>query len=114
MRTALAIAGFELKSRLRLVSTWVYFLVFGAVAVLWTMAAGGAFKNAKVAFGSEKVWINAPFALMGTIGILSVIALPVISAIMGRAVQQDFENNTHHAFFASPISKLQYLSLIHI
>lgn len=109
MRTALAIAGFELKGRLKLISTWVYFLVFSAVAMLWTMAAGGAFRNAKVAFGSEKVWINAPFALMGTIGVLSVIALPVISAIMGRAVQQDFESNSHHAFFTSPISKLQYL-----
>lgn len=110
MSTTLAIAAFELKGRLKLISTWVYFLVFGAVALLWTLAAGGVFKNARVAFGSEKVWINAPYALMLSIGVLSVMALPVISAMMGRAVQQDFETNSHHAFFTSPITKFQYLS----
>jgi len=109
MRTALAIAAFELRRRLRLISTWIYFAVFGALAVLWTLASGGAFENVKVSVASEKVWVNAPFALMLTIGFLSAMALPVISAVMGRAVQQDFEANTHHAFFTSPITRWQYL-----
>jgi hypothetical protein len=31
MSTLLAIAGFEFRSRLKLISTWVYFLIFFAV-----------------------------------------------------------------------------------
>jgi len=109
MTALLAIAGFELRHRLKLISTWVYFAVFFALAVLWTLATGGAFPGVSVSFGSEKLWVNAPLALMASVGFLSVFALPVISAVMGRAVQQDFETNTHSAFFTSPISKLAYL-----
>ncbi|MEZ4361853.1 MAG: M1 family aminopeptidase [Kofleriaceae bacterium] len=109
MRTLLAIAGFELRARVRRLSTWVYFAVFFALAVLWTAAAGGAFANASVSYGSEKVWINAPMALMATVGVLAVMALPVISSMLGRAVQQDFEYRTESAFFSSPITKGQYL-----
>lgn len=109
MSAFLAILSFELRTRLRLVSTWVYFTVFFSLAALWTLAAGGAFSGIAVSFGSDKVWVNAPMALMTMVGLLSVLALPVISAVMGRAVQQDFETQTHHAFFTSPISKAAYL-----
>ena len=50
--SALTIAGFEFRSRLKLVSTWVYFLVFFCLALLWIAAAGGLFKDASVSFGS--------------------------------------------------------------
>ena len=36
----LAIARFEAGQRLRLLSTWVYFGVFLALAMLWMAAAG--------------------------------------------------------------------------
>ena len=36
-------------------------------------------------------------------------ALTVIAAVMGRAVQQDFEYRTEHFFFTAPIGKWQYL-----
>ena len=39
------IASFELRSRLKLLSTWVYFAVFFALAMLWIAAAGGLFKG---------------------------------------------------------------------
>jgi len=34
---------------------------------------------------------------------------PVMAAIMGRAVQQDYEYRAYHFFFTSPISKFDYL-----
>jgi ABC-type transport system involved in multi-copper enzyme maturation permease subunit len=105
----LTIAGFEFRSRLKLISTWVYFAVFFALALAWMAAAGGLFKDANIAFGSGKVAINSPFALMQTVVVLGLFGVSVMAAIMGRAVQQDFEYRTQHFFFTSPISKTQYL-----
>lgn len=104
-----AIASFEFRSRLRLASTWVYFLVFLALTMLWMAAAGGMFQSANVVFGSGKVFVNSPFALAQTTSVLGLLGVTVMAAVMGRAVQQDFEHRTHNFFFTSPIHKLQYL-----
>ncbi|HSC97714.1 MAG TPA: hypothetical protein VLI21_02335, partial [Casimicrobiaceae bacterium] len=45
------IAGFEFRTRVRRPSTWVYFAIFAALAMLWTAAAGGAISGAIVSFG---------------------------------------------------------------
>jgi len=109
MSTLLAIASFELRARLKRVSTWVYFAVFFAVSLLWTLAAGGAFENANIVFGSGKVWINSPYAISQTVAVLGMVGATVIAALFGRAVQQDFEYRTEHFFFTAPIQKWQYL-----
>jgi hypothetical protein len=75
MGNLLAIAGFEVSTRLRRLSTWVYFIVFGALALLWTAAAGGVFADAAVVFDSSKVWINSPYAIQQTIAFLGLAAL---------------------------------------
>src|SRR5436190_3311340 len=103
------IAGFEFRSRLKLLSTWVYFIVFFAIATLWIAAAGGLFKDALVSFGSGKVAVNSPFALAQTVAILGMFGVTVMAAIMGRAVQQDVEYRTQSFFFTAPIGKLSYL-----
>ncbi|HEY9068608.1 MAG TPA: hypothetical protein VIO33_26715, partial [Burkholderiaceae bacterium] len=88
----LAIAAFEFRSRARLISTWVYFTIFFALAMLWMAAAGGLFQDANIAFGSAKIAINSPLALMQTTAVLGLLGVTVMAAIMGRAVQQDFEH----------------------
>jgi len=110
MGTLLAIAGFELRTRVKRMSTWVYFAAFFAIAMLWTAAAGGAIANANIIFGSGKVWINSPYAISQTVAFLGMFGLTVIAALSGRAVQQDFEHRTESFFFTAPISKLQYLA----
>ncbi len=107
--SVLTIAGFEFRSRLKLLSTWVYFLVFFCLALLWIAAAGGLFKDANISFGSGKVAVNSPFALIQTIAILGMFGITVMAAIMGRAVQQDVEYRTQSFFFTAPIGKLAYL-----
>lgn len=104
-----SIALFELKTRLSRISTWVYFLVFFLLALLWIAAAGGLFKEANISFGSGKVFINSPFALSQTVSVLGMFGLIIMATVMGRSVQQDFEYRSHHFFFTSPISKFQYL-----
>jgi len=96
-------------TRLRRISTWVYFVVFFAIAVFWVAAAGGIIKSAIVSFGSGKVWINSPYAIAQTVSFLGMFGLSIIAAIMGRAVQQDFEYRVEHFFFSAPIKKWEYL-----
>jgi hypothetical protein len=78
--------------------------------MLWMAAAGGLFKDASISFGSGKVAVNSPFALMQTTAVLGLLGVTVMAAIMGRAVQQDFEYRMQSFFFTAPIGKLQYLA----
>jgi ABC-type transport system involved in multi-copper enzyme maturation permease subunit len=103
-----AIAWFEFATKFRRISTYVYFAVFTALAALWMAAAGGAFAGASIIFSSDKVFINSPYAIAQTVTVLGLLGVVVIAAFMGRAVQQDFEYQTFHFFFASPIAKHQY------
>ena len=102
-----AIAFFEARQRLKLLSTWVYFLGFLALSLLWMAAAGGFFKEAQVTFGS--LAINSPRSLMFTVSALGSLGVVVIAAMMGRSVQQDFEYDMQHFFFSAPIKKHQYM-----
>ncbi len=104
----LAIALFEARQRLKMLSTWVYFCMFFALAMLWMAAAGGVFKEAYVTFGG-KVFINAPRSVAFTVAFLGCIGVVVIAAMMGRSVQQDFEYDMHHFFFSAPIRKRGYV-----
>ena len=108
MRALFAIAGFEARQRLALLSTWVYFLAFFALAVLWMAAAGGMFKEAVVSFGG-RVLINGPRQIAFTVAFLGCLGVVVTAAMMGRAVQQDFEHEMHHFFFSAPIGKYAYV-----
>ncbi len=110
MRNAFTIARFEVATRLKRISTWVYFAVFLALAMFWAAAAGGVLAQASISFGSGKVWINSPYAIAQTISFLGMVGLTVIAAIMGRAVQQDFEYRVEHFFFSAPIRKWEYLA----
>ena len=67
-------------------------------------------RNAIVVFGSGKVWINSPYAIAQTVSFLGMVALTVIAAVMGRAVQQDFEYRSETFFFTAPIRKSEYLA----
>ena len=102
-----AIALFEARQRLKLLSTWVYFAGFLALSLLWMAAAGGYFKEAQVTFGS--LVINSPRSLMFTVSALGSLGVVVIAAMMGRSVQQDFEYDMQHFFFSAPIKKHQYM-----
>lgn len=108
MRAMLSIARFEAKQRLKLLSTWVYFALFFALAMLWMAAAGGVFKEAIVSFGG-RVLINAPRSVALSSAFLGCLGVVVTAAVMGRSVQQDFEYEMHLFFFSAPIRKHDYV-----
>ena len=103
-----AIARFEAGQRLRLLSTWIYFGMFLALAMLWMAAAGGVFRDAMVTFGGLLL-INAPRQIALTASFLGCFGVVVVAAVMGRSVQQDFEYETQHFFFSAPIRKHHYV-----
>jgi len=103
-----AIAWFDFVRRLRMVSTYVYFVLFAVLAGLWMAAAGGALASAAVSFGGDKILINGPYALAIGIAFLGFAGVTVIGSVAGRAVQQDYEAGIHHFFFTAPIGKADY------
>jgi len=108
MRALFAIAGFEARQRLKLPSSWVYFFAFLALAMLWTAAAGGAFRDVAVSFGG-RVLVNGPRQVALSVAVLGCLGVLVAAAVMGRSVQQDFEYETQHFFFSAPIPKHAYV-----
>jgi ABC-type transport system involved in multi-copper enzyme maturation permease subunit len=106
----LSIALFELRQRLKLLSTWVYFGVFFVLACLAMNAAGGAFKGVVVSAGvGGKVYANSPYTLSMMLTFLGSTLLIVSGGVMGQAVYQDFAHGAHALFFTAPISRTQYL-----
>ncbi|WP_229507886.1 ABC transporter permease [Massilia sp. Dwa41.01b] len=78
------------------------------LALLWTAAAGGVFKDTIVAFGARML-IDAPRQVALSTAFLGCPAVIVVAAIMGRAIQQDFEHGMHHFFFSAPVRKSAYV-----
>ncbi|HYO53350.1 ABC transporter permease/M1 family aminopeptidase [Archangium sp.] len=106
----LSIALFELRQRLKMLSTWVYFGVFFVLACLAMNAAGGAFKTVMFsAGGGGKVLANSPFTLTMILTLLGFSGVIVTGGVMGQAVYQDFAHGTHALFFTAPISRARYL-----
>jgi hypothetical protein len=103
-----AIARFDFVQRLKMVSTWLYLVLYAVLAGLWIAAAGGAVRGVGVSFGGEKILINGTLALGIAIGIVGFIGITVIGSVTGRAVQQDFDVGIHPFFFSAPISKRDY------
>jgi ABC-type transport system involved in multi-copper enzyme maturation permease subunit len=105
----LQIAGFEFRTRVRRLSSAVYFLVFFTLSGLWMAASGGVFADADMGFGASHVAINSPFTLARMTVILTAFSMIVVAALMGRALQEDVETRTASFFASAPISKADYL-----
>jgi len=102
---------FEFQQRLRRISTFVYFVVFFALGLLFALMSGGAFPGASVDFGTGgKILLNSPYALNGIITYICFFGIVVTAAIAGQATYQDIDNNCAVFFYTAPISKLDYLS----
>ena len=107
MTALLSIARFELKGELRRISTWVYFAIFFAIAFFSMAAVAGAWPEFDA--GSRVLRANSRAQVSDLTVILSILAVPITSALAGRAVHRDFEARIHPLFFTTPVSKAAYL-----
>ncbi|MBC7806724.1 MAG: hypothetical protein H7145_11285, partial [Akkermansiaceae bacterium] len=104
MKDFLEIFRFELRFRFRQVSTYIFFAVMLALAVLFIST-----DVVQIGGGSGRVQGNAPYVITVAGTILIAFGSVIASATMGTAVYRDFEANAHELFFATPISKAGYL-----
>src|SRR5262245_31925074 len=106
------IAKFEVRKRLRQLSTYVYFVMFFAISLFTMLAAGGAFKSVSVILSGSggKTMVNSPFVLCVLTSVISYFGTLVTAAVMGQAVYQDFHHGTYPLFFTAPISKFEYMT----
>lgn len=104
------ILAFEFLWRLRRISTYVYFLGFFALGLLFVLTSGGAFSDVNVDFGTGgRVLVNSPFALNLIIMFITFLGLVVSASLAGQATFQDVDNNSTAFLYTAPITKLDYL-----
>lgn len=107
---ALTILLFEIRQRLRRISTYVYFLILFALGMLFTLLSGGAFPGGSVDFGTGgKVLVNSPYALNQIIAYIAVFGVIITASLAGQATFQDVESNSTAFFYTAPITKFDYL-----
>jgi ABC-2 type transport system permease protein len=105
------IIWFEIRQRLRRISTYIYFLVFFALGFLFMVISGGAISSATADFGTGgKVLVNSPYALNVIITYVSLFGLIITGALAGQATYQDIDNNCAPFFYTAPLTKFDYLA----
>jgi ABC-2 type transport system permease protein len=94
---------FELKLRVRSLSTYIYFLIF------FLMTFFSVSVHDFGPSGSGKVLVNGPYALTAYYVQLSAFGAILIAAIFGPCILRDFQQDTYQLVFTKPISKFDYL-----
>ena len=94
---------FELKLRLKSISTYVFFVLagflpfFSIAATNWGPAGVG------------KVLLNGPWAFLLVTTQVMLFGSILIAAIFGPAILRDFNGDTYQLVFTKPVSKFAYL-----
>jgi ABC-2 type transport system permease protein len=96
---------FELKFRLKSISTYVYFFVW--VAFNFLNVASESF--GPIGNANGKILLNGPYANAVYNTGVCLFGLIIIAAIFGTSILRDFQRDTYQIIFTKPISKFAYL-----
>ncbi len=96
---------FELRFRIKSISTYVYFLVWSAFSFFCIASENFG----PVANANGKVLLNGPFANSFNDTFSCLFGLIIIAAIFGTSILRDFQRDTYQMIFTKPISKFAYL-----
>ena len=96
---------FEIRFRIKSVSTYVYFLVW--IAFSFLSVASESF--GPVGNTNGKVLLNGPWANSYNDFYACLFGMIVIAAIFGTSILRDFQRDTYQILFTKPISKFAYL-----
>jgi ABC-2 type transport system permease protein len=94
---------FELKFRLKSLSTYVYFALWFFLSFL--AIAAEDFINT----GNGKQLLNGPFSTTILYIFFTLFGTIIIAAIFGTSALRDFQRDTFQLIFTKPITKLAYL-----
>jgi ABC-2 type transport system permease protein len=95
--------SFEIKFRLKSISTYVYFLLWFALSFFSVAAEDFG------PVGNGKVLLNGPWATSTYYTQFCIFGIIVIAAIFGTSILRDFQRDTYQLLFTKPISKFAYL-----
>ncbi len=103
---------FELKYRLRLVSTHVYFTLLFLFSAYSVIGSSGVIPGTRIYLGdwTGKLYLNSPFTVNYLVTTLCYIGLFVLCAFMISAVNRDFQYGSHPLYFTKPIGRRAYLA----
>lgn len=96
---------FEIKFRLKSVSTYVYFGIW----FFFSFFCIASENFGPIAAGNGKVLLNGPLANLYNDIFACLFGLIVIAAIFGTSILRDFQRDTTQILFTKPITKLAYL-----
>ncbi|MBI4851683.1 MAG: hypothetical protein HY819_07800 [Acidobacteria bacterium] len=96
---------FEIKFRLKRVSTYVYFALWLFMGFLLTSS-----DSISIGGTGTKILKNSSYLVSLSCSVLMALGMAVTSALTGMAVYRDFEQNTYALFFTAPIKKSTYLN----
>ena len=94
---------FELKFRLKSLSTYVYFLLWFLLSFLAIAAEDF------ISTGNGKQLLNGPFSNTILYTFFTLFGTIIIAAIFGTSVLRDFQRDTFQLIFTKPITKFAYL-----
>ncbi len=96
---------FELKFRLKSISTYVYFGLW----FLFSFLCVASQNFGPVGFGGGKVLLNSGYANSYNDTGASLFGTIIIAAIFGTSILRDFQRDTYQILFTTPVSKFAYL-----
>ena len=96
---------FEMRFRIKSVSTYVYFAIWFAFSFLCVASESfGPVGNA-----NGKVLLNGPYANTYNDFGSSLFGVIIVAAIFGTSILRDFQRDTFQILFTKPVSKFAYL-----
>src|SRR3982751_1327901 len=95
--------SFELKFRLKSLSTYIYFALWFFLS-FFAMAAQDF-----ITIGNGKILINGPYPTIFMFTGFTFFGSIVIAAIFGTSILRDFQRDTFQMIFTKPITKFAYL-----
>jgi len=106
------ILSFELRLRLRKISTYIYFGLFFLIG--YAAIYRGSFGSGPLRFftsaGIGNINANAPYVLFILITMMSYFGLLITCAFFGNAAYRDFKENTYGLYFSYPVKKIDYFA----
>src|ERR1700733_3430222 len=104
MRMFTGFFSFEMRFRLKSISTYVYFSFWFSLSCFLVISA--RFLSAS----NDKVLLNGPFTNATPYISLTFFGIIVIAGIFGTSVLRDFQLDTYEMIFTKPVTKLGYLA----
>ncbi len=102
-----SIFKYEVKHWLRQPATYLYYIVFAAIAWFLFVGSAGYFDGPSTASGPQKL-LNSPLGIHSFFQYFGKFILFLLPAILGQGLYRDFSSNTYQLMYSYPISKPAY------